>query len=66
MELKEEKDGASFVYTGEAKGDNLVKISFTEGKQPQELLYEITETWGDQEKIDRSEGFFLKTGLTGA
>ena len=58
MELKEEKDGASFVYTGEAKGDNLVKISFTEGKQPQELLYEITETWGDQEKIDRSEGFF--------
>ena len=47
MELKEEKDGASFVYTGEAKGDNLVKISFTEGKQPQELLYEITESWGD-------------------
>ncbi|MBQ7535529.1 MAG: hypothetical protein IJT43_07920 [Stomatobaculum sp.] len=58
IEVKEEKDGATFTYTGEAEGTDKVTISFAEGKQPEELLYELTSSWGDQEKIDRSEGFF--------
>ena len=58
VEAKEEKDGATFTYTGKAEGENALKVSFVEGKQPEELLAEVTESWGDQEKIRRTEGFF--------
>lgn len=58
VEAKEETDAAAFTYTGKAEGENGLKVSFVEGKQPEELLAEITESWGDQEKISRTEGFF--------
>jgi len=50
-----------FVYTGESAGSNLVKISYIADKQPEEVLYDLTSTWGDQESIYRSEGFLPGT-----
>lgn len=50
-----------FVYTGESAGSNLVTISYIADKQPEEVLYDLTSTWGDQESIYRSEGFLPGT-----
>ncbi|MBQ1526857.1 MAG: hypothetical protein IJR19_11380 [Lachnospiraceae bacterium] len=52
---------ASFVYTGESAGTNMVTISYVPGKQPEEAMTEITDTWGDDETLERSEGFFPGT-----
>ena len=57
-----EGDGfTDFVYTGESAGTNMVTVSCLEGKQPEEALYELTESWSDEEDIQRSEGFFPGT-----
>ena len=58
IEVEEQDDGASFTYIGESDADGSVLVRFTEDKQPEELLYELTEAWGDQEDIRRSEGLF--------
>nr|MCR4923440.1 hypothetical protein [Lachnospiraceae bacterium] len=50
-----------FVYIGDSAGTNMLTISYVEGKQPEELLYETTESWGDDDKIERTEGFFPGT-----
>ncbi len=52
---------ASFVYLGESAGTNMVTISYVPGKQPEEAMTEITDTWGDGEAIERTEGFFPGT-----
>ena len=36
-------------------------ISVEQGKQPEEVLYEITSNWEDQDNIMRTEGFFPGT-----
>ena len=61
--LNEFENGASFVYTGESAGSNLVTISYIEGKQPEEVLSEITEGWGEgiQEDIIRTENYLPGT-----
>ena len=61
MEAKEIKNGAKFSYTGDDAAEGSVTILFTEEKQPEELLYEMTEAWADQEEIRRAEGFFPGT-----
>ena len=53
-----------FVYTGGSEsGDqaSLVTISVEPDKQPEEVLYEITANWEDQDAVLRSEGFFPGT-----
>lgn len=50
-----------FVYTGESAGTNMVEISFIPDKQPEEALAEITDTWGEDANISRTEGFFPGT-----
>ena len=50
-----------FVYIGESAGSNMVIISYIADKQPEEALYELTSSWGDQESINRSEGFLPGT-----
>ena len=52
---------AQFVYLGECAGTCMLTISYVEGKQPQELLYEVTEPWGSQDDIRRLEGYFPGT-----
>ena len=61
--LNELDNGASFVYIGESAGTNMLTISYIEGKEPQEVLTEITDTWGEgiQEDISRSESFLPGT-----
>ena len=49
---------ASFVYTGDSAGTNMVTISFVTGKMPEEAMSEITDSWEDQ---DRTEGYFPGT-----
>lgn len=52
---------AKFVILGDEDEANAVTVSWIEGKQPEEVLYEITSLWGDQEAITRSEGLFPGT-----
>ncbi|MBP5271900.1 MAG: hypothetical protein ILO43_02885 [Clostridia bacterium] len=56
-----DKHAAQFVYQGKAAGSCLTEIKYIADKQPEEVLYEVTSEWGDQEKIQRSEGFFPGT-----
>ena len=55
------ENGARFAYAGEGDAEGSVTILFTEDKQPEELLAEMTESWGDPEEIQRTEGFFPGT-----
>ncbi len=50
-----------FVYTGESAGTNIMTVQRIEGQMPEEVLYDVTSAWGDQEEIGRSEGFFPGT-----
>jgi len=52
---------AQFVYLGPAAGTNMVSVSYIPAKQPEEVLYELTSSWGDQESITRLEGIFPGT-----
>ncbi len=58
-----EIDGHSveFVYLAEPDGKDVVTASWIADKQPEEVLYEVTDSWGDQEAIQRLEGFFPGT-----
>ncbi len=55
--VNEADNFVGFVYTGECAGTNMVSISYTEGKQPQEVLGEITEAWGNGDEIERFESY---------
>ena len=59
MEIDEHT--AQFVYIGESAGSNMVIVSYIADKQPEEALYELTSSWGDQESISRREGFLPGT-----
>ena len=65
FEVKEEEDGTSFLFKEGTPGANLVKISFIPEKQPEEALYNLTQSWEadptDPDAIDRIEGFFPGT-----
>ena len=54
-------NGALFIYTGESAGANLVEVFYVPDKQPEEALYDLTSSWGDQADITRSEGIFPGT-----
>ena len=52
------KHSAKFTYKpgdADAKEAGTLEIRYVDGKQPQEVLGEVTEDWGDQEKIRRFE-----------
>jgi hypothetical protein len=51
----------SFVYSGESAGANMVEISYVPDKQPEEAMAVITDFWGNDEIVKRSEGFFPGT-----
>lgn len=60
MEVDEHAD--QFVYVGESAGTNMVEIRYIKDKQPEEVLYDLTSTWtNDQEEVKRSEGIFPGT-----
>lgn len=53
---------AQFVYVGESAGTNMVEVRYIKDKQPEEVLYDLTSTWtNDQEDVKRSEGIFPGT-----
>lgn len=41
--------------------NNVAEICCVADKGPEELLYEVTENWGNQEDVNRTEGFFPGT-----
>ena len=57
INVNEDEEGVSFVYTGESAGTNMLKISYIKDKMPQEVLGEVTADW-DAEKTIRKEGYF--------
>lgn len=59
--VNEGTNSASFVYQGESAGTNMVTVSYTPNKQPEEVLYEMTSGWGDNSSIIRDEGYFPGT-----
>lgn len=60
MEVDEHAD--QFVYVGESAGTNMVEIRYIKDKEPEEVLYDLTSTWtNDQEDVKRSEGIFPGT-----
>ena len=59
--MEQDEHAAQFVYIGESAGTNMVEIKYIADKQPEEVLYEVTEEWGDQEDIKRTEGIFPGT-----
>ena len=63
MESMEIDDhAAQFTYIGESAGTNSVEIRYLKDKQPEEVLYDLTSTWtNDQDDIERSEGIFPGT-----
>ena len=63
MESMEIDDhAAQFTYIGESAGTNSVEIRYLKDKQPEEVLYDLTSTWtNDQEAVKRSEGIFPGT-----
>ena len=64
IEVQSGGGAVDFVYTGGSDSGeeaSFVTISVEKDKQPEEVLYEITEPWGDNEAIIRSEGFFPGT-----
>lgn len=63
MESMEIDDhAAQFTYIGESAGTNSVEIRYIKDKQPEEVLYDLTSTWtNDQEAVKRSEGIFPGT-----
>ena len=64
VEVQSGGGAVDFLYTGNLEqSDNadLVTISVEQGKQPEEVLYEITSNWEDQDNIMRTEGFFPGT-----
>ena len=50
------KHAVQFIYKNDAEKPSMLEIRFVDKKQPQEVLGEVTENWGDQEKIRRFEG----------
>ena len=54
-------DGSvQFAYTGEASGPNMITISYIEDKLPEEVLYEYTAEWADEDVI-RNENYMPGT-----
>ena len=52
---------AQFVYLGDSAGTSMVTISYIPDRYPQEVLYEVTNPWGQDDKTLRTEGFFPGT-----
>ncbi len=64
VEVQSGGGAVDFLYTGaadESSKASLVTISVEADKQPEEVLYEITSNWEDQDAVTRSEGFFPGT-----
>lgn len=59
--VNEAENMVAFVYTGFSAGTNMLSISYIADKQPEEALAELTEGWGDQDEIERSESYFPGT-----
>ena len=59
FDATEGDDYLKLVYKDGNSGDNMEEIRYIAGKQPEEALAELTDTWtSDPEKIIRREGFF--------
>ncbi len=64
IEVQDGGGAADFLYTGggtDSADLSRATVSYEAGKQPEEVLYEITSTWGNDEGIERSEGFLPGT-----
>ncbi len=59
FDVTSEEGGSTFTYKGDAAGDSHLKISRVDGAMPQELLYEKTADWGEEQV--RTEGFLVGT-----
>lgn len=59
--VNEAENMTSFVYTGESAGTNMLTISYIKDKQPEEVLSELTDGWGDSDDIVKGESYFPGT-----
>ncbi len=61
ISVTDQGDGSvQFTYTGEASGPNMITISYIEDKLPEEVLYEYTAEWADEDVI-RNENYMPGT-----
>ena len=62
FDVTEGDDSLKLTYKDETSGDNMEEIRYIQGKQPEEALAELTDTWNtDPEKITRRESYFPGT-----
>lgn len=61
ISVKEDADGVHFVYEGNGTGKDEVVISYVSEKGPEEVLYDLTQEWGDGKNVIRSEAFMPGT-----
>jgi predicted RNA-binding Zn-ribbon protein involved in translation (DUF1610 family) len=60
FDVKENGDEAFFKYKKNDQTATIV-IRYTEDVQPEELLANVTESWGASDDVERNEGFFPGT-----
>jgi len=66
IEVEEGGGAVDFLYLGESEGTNMVTISYEADKQPEEVLYELTSTWGNDEEAKASSPAPTISGASGA
>ena len=60
--MEEDEDSVIFIYKEGTPGANTEEIRYIRGKQPQEVLGELTDTWDTESvEIKRNEGIFPGT-----
>ena len=58
VEEREADRAVDFVYAGDTENASTVTIRTVPDKLPEEVLYEVTVPWGDEDAVTRIEGFF--------
>ena len=61
IEVEEGGGAVTFLYLGDPDHSTMATISYEADKMPEEVLGELTADWGQDEDIDRTEGFFPGT-----
>ncbi len=59
--FNEGDDSISFVYQGKCAGTTMLTIKYVKDKYPDEVIKELTDTWGVPDKLERWEGIFPGT-----
>ena len=61
IEVEEGGGAVDFLYLGDPEHSTMATISYEADRMPEEVLYDLTVDWGQDEDITRTEGFFPGT-----